>query len=110
MAGYGIWYGVTISWTVVGGCPASELSQHLSERVPTDAGLMFTSVSMLITNDAVKGVLYHENVLTCPKSSNCDVLFQENVSTGTKFMFSRDKTWMRQELGLVRSGASQFAS
>ena len=32
MAGYGIWYGVTISWPVVGGCSASELSQHLSER------------------------------------------------------------------------------
>ena len=90
--------------------PGEQIAQHLSERVPTDAGPMFTSVSMLITNDAVKGVLYHENVLTCPKSSNYDVLFQENVLDGTKFMFSLDKTWMRQELGLVRSGASQFAS
>ena len=110
MAGYGIWYGVAISWPVVGGCPASELRQHLSERVPPAASPMFTFMSMLITNDAVKGVLYHENVLTCPKSSNYDVLFQENVLDGTKFMFSLDKTWMRQELGLVRSGASQFAS
>ena len=59
MAGYGIWYGVTISWPVVGGCPASELRHHLSERVPTDAGPMFTSLSMLITNDAVKGILSH---------------------------------------------------
>ena len=38
------------------------------------------------------------------ESSCYDVLFQENVLNGTKFMFSRDKTRLHPELGLVRSG------
>ena len=53
---------------------------------------------------------YQENVLGYPESSNYDVLSRENVLGGTKFMFPRDKAWWRQELGLIRSGASQFAS
>ena len=55
-----------VSQLVVGGCPVSELRQHLSERAPTAAGNRVNIHTQLIG--------------------------------------------MRQELGLVRSGASQFAS
>ena len=38
---------------VVGGCPASELRQHLSERAPTDAGNHVNIHVNVITNGAV---------------------------------------------------------
>ena len=62
---------------VVGGCPASELRQHLSELVPTDVGDHINIHVNVITNDAVKRIWLHqlfkfliwyqENVLTHPK-------------------------------------------
>ncbi len=39
---------------VVGGCPASELRQHLSELVPTDVGDHINIHVNVITNDTVK--------------------------------------------------------
>ena len=55
-----------VSWPVVGGCPESELRQHLSERAPTDDG--------------------------------------NHVYIPTQVI------GMRQELGLIHSGAAQFAA
>ena len=79
---------------VVGGCPASELRQHLSELVPTDVGDHINIHVNVITNDTVKRIWLHqlfkfliwyqENVLTHPKLLCWFVLYRGNVLDGTK--------------------------
>ena len=45
---------------VVGGCPASELRQNLSELVPTDVGDHINIHVNVITNDTVKRIWLHQ--------------------------------------------------
>ena len=51
---------------------------------------------------------YQENVLSCPKLLYYDVC-SEKTFYMELILCLRDKTRWRQELGLIRSGASQFA-